>query len=57
MTKMITQKTALEAMAAARRQTAGVEFGEGFRQHLGHGYPQDNLLATELGPLVYSVSS
>jgi LmbE family N-acetylglucosaminyl deacetylase len=46
----------LRAMAAARGQTASVAFGEGFRQHLGHGYPQDNLLATELGRLVHSVS-
>jgi hypothetical protein len=28
-----------------------VKYGEGFRQHLGHGYPQDNLLAAELGEL------
>jgi hypothetical protein len=27
-----------------------VEFAEGFRQHLGHSYPQDNLLQ-ELLPL------
>lgn len=28
---------------------AGVAFAEGFRQHLGHGYPQDNLLGQLLG--------
>jgi LmbE family N-acetylglucosaminyl deacetylase len=30
--------------SARRGQEAGVAFAEGFRQHLGHGYPQDNLL-------------
>jgi LmbE family N-acetylglucosaminyl deacetylase len=29
---------------AARGRETGVAFAEGFRQHLGHGYPQDNLL-------------
>lgn len=28
---------------------AGVAYAEGFRQHLGHSYPQDNLLAQLLG--------
>ncbi len=32
-----------------RGQQAGVEFAEGFRQHLGHSYPQDNLLGAVLG--------
>ncbi len=27
----------------------GVAFAEGFRQHLGHSYPQDNLLGSVLG--------
>jgi LmbE family N-acetylglucosaminyl deacetylase len=30
-------------------------FAEGFRQHLGHAYPQDNILKTELGNLVHIV--
>jgi len=40
-----------EYLAVARRWTAargemiGVEFGEGFRQHLGHPHPTDDLLA------------
>jgi LmbE family N-acetylglucosaminyl deacetylase len=29
----------------------GVAFAEGFRQHLGHSYPQDNLLGQLLGAL------
>ena len=31
----------------------GRPFGEGFRQHLGHAYPQDNILQKELGDLVH----
>lgn len=34
--------------SAVRGQGAGVAFAEGFRQHLGHSYPQDNLLLGEL---------
>jgi LmbE family N-acetylglucosaminyl deacetylase len=30
-------------------------FAEGFRQHLGHAYPQDNILKAELGNLVHVV--
>jgi LmbE family N-acetylglucosaminyl deacetylase len=32
-----------------RGKQAGVEFAEGYRQHLGHSYPQDNLLGALLG--------
>lgn len=42
----------LEAMRAWGRQrgtACGVAFAEGFRQHLGHSYPQDNLLGQLLG--------
>ena len=35
--------------SARRGREAGVAFAEGFRQHLGHSYPQDNLLAQLLG--------
>jgi hypothetical protein len=34
---------------AARGRQAEVAFAEGFRQHLGHSYPQDNFLAQILG--------
>jgi len=34
---------------AFRGREAGVGFAEGFRQHLGHSYPQDNLLGQLLG--------
>jgi hypothetical protein len=35
--------------SARRGREAGVAFAEGFRQHLGHGYPQDNVLNQLLG--------
>jgi len=31
------------------------DFAEGFRQHLGHAYPQDNILKAELGDLVHII--
>lgn len=42
----------------ARQQgaKAGVSYGEGFRQHLGHGFPHDNLLAEELGRHVKAIT-
>lgn len=36
-----------------RGQKIGVQYAEGFRQHLGHGYPKSNLLQEELGDLLY----
>jgi len=30
-------------------------FAEGFRQHLGHAYPQDNILKDELGDMVHII--
>jgi len=46
---------AMLAMGEKRAKPIGVRYAEGFRQHLGHGYPQDNLLAAELGELVHCV--
>ena len=37
--------------SARRGQEHGVGFAEGFRQHLGHSYPQDNLLGELLGAM------
>jgi LmbE family N-acetylglucosaminyl deacetylase len=34
---------------ATQGKAAGVAYAEGFRQHLGHSYPADNLVATLLG--------
>jgi N-acetylglucosamine malate deacetylase 1 len=47
----------LREMAASAGQRAGFGLAEGFRQHLGQGFPQDNLLATVLGDLVRSVDT
>jgi N-acetylglucosamine malate deacetylase 1 len=41
--------TAMEEWAAVRGREGGVAAAEGFRQHLGHGYPQENLLGELLG--------
>jgi LmbE family N-acetylglucosaminyl deacetylase len=48
----------LESMRSSsiiRGRTVGVQYAEGFRQHLGHAYPQDNILKEELGGLVHLV--
>jgi LmbE family N-acetylglucosaminyl deacetylase len=37
--------------SAQRGQECGVEFAEGFRQHLGHSYPQQNVLGELLRAL------
>jgi LmbE family N-acetylglucosaminyl deacetylase len=34
---------------AAQGRAAGVRYAEGFRQHLGHSYPKDNVLKALLG--------
>ena len=34
-----------------RGRSYGVAYAEGFRQHLGHSYQQDNLLGQLLGAL------
>jgi LmbE family N-acetylglucosaminyl deacetylase len=39
----------MRAWAATCGAAYGVAYAEGFRQHLGHGYPQDNLLKELLG--------
>ena len=39
----------MKQWGAAQGQAAGVKYAEGFRQHLGHSYPQDNILALLLG--------
>ena len=40
-----------------RRQGCKIngDYAEGFRQHLGHGFAQDNLLKTELTHLVHTL--
>jgi LmbE family N-acetylglucosaminyl deacetylase len=38
--------------AGKRGSEINCKYAEGFRQHLGHGYPQNNILKTELQTLV-----
>ena len=38
-----------------RGKEINVKYAEGFRQHLGHGYPQDNILKEILDGLVVSI--
>ncbi|MBM3211221.1 PIG-L family deacetylase [Candidatus Poribacteria bacterium] len=42
----------MKRFAEKRGNEINVAFAEGFRQHLGHGYPQDNILKSILGSLV-----
>jgi LmbE family N-acetylglucosaminyl deacetylase len=40
---------AMKAWCARRGQAVGVAYAEGFRQHVGHAYPTDDLLGSILG--------
>lgn len=42
---------AMRSWGGERGRIVGVDFAEGFRQHLGHSYPQDNLVGKLLGEL------
>ena len=44
-------------MAQQAGELSGFQWAEGFRQHLGQGFPQDNLLGSLLGDLVRPVES
>ena len=48
---------AMEEMAARAGTLSGFQWAEGFRQHLGHGFPQDNRLEAVLGELVCTVGA
>jgi hypothetical protein len=41
--------------SAGRGKLIGVKYGEGFRQHLGHSYPQEDILLKELGETVHEI--
>jgi len=43
---------AMKRFSGKRGREIGTKYAEGFRQHLGHGYPQDNILKKILGNLV-----
>lgn len=47
--------SSLKQLSAKRGKEIGVSFAEGFRQHLGHAFPHDNILEQELGNLVRKV--
>jgi LmbE family N-acetylglucosaminyl deacetylase len=42
----------MKRMAEMRGREINTRYAEGFRQHLGHGYPYDNMLKDILGDLV-----
>lgn len=43
----------MRRFSESRGKLIHVDYGEGFRQHLGHSFPQENILEQELGELVY----
>jgi LmbE family N-acetylglucosaminyl deacetylase len=45
----------MKRQSEARGRQVSVPFAEGFRQHLGHAYPQDDLLFDELTRLVFQI--
>jgi LmbE family N-acetylglucosaminyl deacetylase len=45
----------MKRLAEARGREIGVAFAEGFRQHLGHAYPQDNLILEVLKGYTWQV--
>ena len=45
----------MKKLGEQRGREINSRFAEGFRQHLGHAYPQDNILKAELGELVHIV--
>ncbi len=44
---------AMERWAAKRGSEIGVQYAEAYRQHRGHAYPHENILAKELNGLVH----
>jgi hypothetical protein len=46
----------MRALSSMRGAMVSVQFAEGFRQHLGHAYPQDNILEQELTGLAHVVN-
>lgn len=47
----------MEKSAHERGREINVSAAEGFRQHLGHGFPQDNPIQSELGSLFHPLKS
>ncbi|MGD8787310.1 MAG: PIG-L family deacetylase [Phycisphaerales bacterium] len=44
----------MKKLGEQRGQEINSRYAEGFRQHLGHAYPQDNILKSELGEFVHT---
>jgi hypothetical protein len=47
----------MTAWAASYGRECGVEYAEGFRQHLGHGYPHQPILQEALKGLLHTRSA
>src|SRR5690606_20157236 len=43
----------MKSFSARNGKLIGKRYAEGYRQHLGYSYPQDNLLKAELGSLIH----
>ena len=43
----------MKKFAEKRGRTINADYGEGFRQHLGHAFPRDNILKETLDKLIY----
>ena len=55
--KMDEYVLAMKRFAEQRGKETGTRYAEGFRQHLGHGYPQENILQEILGNLIIKKKS
>ena len=44
----------MKRQSQSQGQEISVQYAEGFRQHLGHAYPQDNILLSELQEFAYT---
>jgi hypothetical protein len=51
--KMDEYLLSMKRFSAMRGKEIDVEYAEGFRQHLGHGHAQENILKEILGDLVH----
>ncbi len=46
---------AMKNISSERGKMINKKYGEGFRQHLGHAFPQDDILKSELNGMVYTI--
>jgi hypothetical protein len=44
----------MKRFSGQRGKEIGTAYAEGFRQHLGHGHPHDNILKEILGKSVFT---